>query len=262
MEQVTKNIFVETKKRGCNPGFVVTSEGIVMIDAPVEPAFGREWKEEIGKRGKVRFLINTEHHMDHWVCNSLFEVETISHEATRKTMAGMDLDFIRNRMKILYVDPLDIPEGYALKLPNLTYTERMTLYVGQHTFHLMHTPGHTGGQTAVYIPEEKVVFTGDNVVGQTRTAYHDALPEKWIESLKIVEKLDAGIIVPGHGKLVEKAYLKTQADIIQKMSEAEKKAKAEGRTLDDAAKEKIDPFFKTRDTGIKSSVTLTSTPGR
>ena len=248
--------------RGCNPGFVVTSEGIVMIDAPVEPEFGKKWKEEITKRGKIRFLINTEHHMDHWVCNSLFDVEIISHESTRKTMAGMSLDFIRNRMKILYVEPLEIPEGYTLKLPNLTYTEKMNLYIGGHTFQLIHTPGHTAGLTAVYIPEEKVIFTGDNVVGQTRTAYHDALPEKWVESLKIMENLDVRFILPGHGKIVEKEYLKTQAFIVQKMSEAEKKAKAEGKTLDDAAKEKIDPFFKTRDTGIKPSVTLTSTPGR
>ena len=204
MEQITKNIFIEAKVRGCNPGFVVTSQGVVLIDTPVDPDYAKKWKEEIAKRGEIRCIINTEHHMDHWLCNSLFEEDIISHEATRETMRTMDLDFIRKRTKILYLDPLPLPERYQLRLPNITYHGGMTLYFGKHTFHLIHTPGHTPGLTAVYIPEEKVVFTGDNVVGQTRTAYHDANPEKWIESLKVLEGLDVRFVLPGHGKICDK----------------------------------------------------------
>ena len=37
MEQVTKNVFAQTKVKGCNPGYVVTSAGVVVIDTPQLP---------------------------------------------------------------------------------------------------------------------------------------------------------------------------------------------------------------------------------
>ncbi len=259
MEQITGNVFYESKKRGCNPGFVTTAEGIVLIDFPVDFENAKAWLKEISGRGKILCMINTEHHMDHWLCDGLFEGIIIAHEATRATMLTMDLDFISKRTKILYDDPLPIPAGYRLKYPNLTYKGEMTLRFGKHTFQLIHTPGHTPGLTAVYIPEEKVVFTGDNVVGQTRTAYHDAQPEKWLESLKALEALDIRTVLPGHGKVVDKTYLKQQAAVVRGWWEGTKKAQNEGIPFDDDAKRKIDPFFEFRDTGIKQNVTLTAT---
>lgn len=121
MEKITENVFYENKVRGCNPGFVVTSEGIVLIDVPVDFEYAKVWAAEIAKRGEIRCIVNTEHHMDHWLCNGLFKGEIIAHAATRETMLAMDLDFIRERTKILYNDPLPIPKGYRLRLPNLTY---------------------------------------------------------------------------------------------------------------------------------------------
>ena len=262
MEQITGNVFYENKVRGCNPGYVVTSEGIVLIDFPVDFEFAKQWMREVAKRGKIRCLINTEHHLDHWLCDGLFEGDIMAHEATRETMRTMDLDFIRKRTKVLYIDPLVIPEGYRLRYPNITYHGGMTLYFGKHTFHLIHTPGHTPGVTAVYIPEEKVVFTGDNVVGQSRTAYHDAQPEKWLESLKTLENLDVKFVLPGHGKVCDKPYLKQQAAIVRGWWEGSKRAKAEGIPFDDEAKRKIDPYYGTRDTGIQTDVTLTATSVR
>jgi cyclase len=259
MEQITEHVFVETKVRGCNPGFVVTSDGVVLIDTGIDLDFAKKWAQEISKRGKVRYIINTEHHMDHFVSNSCFDGEIISHEATRKTILTMDLNFIRKRSEVLYIDPLPIPEGYQLKIPNITYSQHMTLYVGGLTFQLIHTPGHTAGQTAVYIPEERVVFTGDNVVGQVRTAWHDALPTKWIESLKMLEKLDFHTIVPGHGEICEKDYLGQQASIVRNWIAATEESKKEGVEIDEAVRRRVDPFFVKRDTGMKFSVILGAT---
>ncbi len=262
MEQITENVFYENRFRGCNLGFVVTNDGIVLIDTPVDFEVAQGWMEEIAKRGEIRCIINTEHHMDHWLCNGLFAGEIIAHEATRETMLTMDLDFIAKRTEILYLEPHRIPEGYQLKYPNITYHGGMTLYFGKHTFHLIHTPGHTPGVTAVHIPEEKVVFTGDNVVGGTRTAYHDALPENWIESLKLLQDLDIQAVLPGHGKVCDKAYLEQQAEIVHGWWQGTQKAKTEGIPFDDEAKRKIDPFFDFRDTGIRPTVTLTATSVR
>ncbi len=260
MERITENVFIENKVRGCNPGFVVTSEGVIAIDTPVDEEYGKVWIAAINKHGKIRYVVNTEHHMDHFLSNPLFGADVISHKAAREVMVTLDSNFIKERTRALYIDSFILPDGYQIKLPTLTYSDRMSLHVGKHTFELIHTPGHTLGQTAVYIPEEKVVFTGDTVVGQTRTAVHDASLSKWLESLKVLEKLDVRFILPGHGTMVcDKAYLKTQASIVSKRLKAEQDAKVRGISLDEETLRKIDPFFGNRDTGMKPTVVLSST---
>jgi cyclase len=260
LEQLTKNVFVETNVRGCDPGFVVTSHGIVMIDVPIDIDHAKTWAEAIHTRGQVRCIINTEHHMDHWFGNTIFSTGTVlSHEAAREAMLAMDVEYIRERSHVLYSDPLTIPDNYQLTFPNITYSEHMTYYSGSHTFHLIHTPGHTPGQTAVYIPEEEVVFTGDAVFCENWTAVHDGAPEQWLDSLRMIENLDVRFIVPGHGRICGKEYLKTQAAVVRGYREAGEKLQAQGRSkhgIDDAVKRSIDPYFDIKDVGMRAGIVL------
>ena len=55
------------------------------------------------------------------------------------------------------------PEQYRKGYPDITFSDRMTLRLGEHTFKIMLLPGHTPGQTAIYIPEEDVLFAADNM---------------------------------------------------------------------------------------------------
>ena len=73
MEQVTKNVYFEPKLRGCNPGFVVTSEGVVVIDTPQLPTKAVEMRKLAESHGPIRYLINTEHHVDHIFGNYFFK---------------------------------------------------------------------------------------------------------------------------------------------------------------------------------------------
>jgi len=60
MQKITDNVYAETGFRGCNPGFVITTEGVVMIDTPQLPTDAIRWRDEIAKHGSVRYLINTD----------------------------------------------------------------------------------------------------------------------------------------------------------------------------------------------------------
>ena len=84
MEQLTSSVYAETQIRGCNHGFVVTSEGVVMIDSPQKPSDALKLKEEIAKHGELRYIINTEPHGDHWTGNAYFDVPVIAHEGVRQ----------------------------------------------------------------------------------------------------------------------------------------------------------------------------------
>ena len=84
MQQITKNVYVETCIRGCNHGFVTTSDGVVLIDTPHKPSDAVKLKTEIAKHGQLRYIINTEPHGDHWTGNAYFDVPVIAHEGVRK----------------------------------------------------------------------------------------------------------------------------------------------------------------------------------
>ena len=87
MHQVTENVFVETGFRGCNPGFLVTSEGLVLIDTPFRPTDGAGYKNALEKYGPVKYLINTEPHFDHISSNFLFDATYVAQQGTRERMA-------------------------------------------------------------------------------------------------------------------------------------------------------------------------------
>ena len=76
-------------------------------------------------------------------------------------------------------------------------------------------PGHTAPQTSVLVPEEGVVFTGDNVFHKCRSWLQECDPWEWLAALKSIEALDVETIVPGHGEPCGKAYLKEQGQIVE-----------------------------------------------
>ena len=76
-------------------------------------------------------------------------------------------------------------------------------------------PGHTAPQTAILVPEEGVVFTGDNIFYKCKTFIQEADPWEWLDALKALDALDIQTIVPGHGEVCDKSYLGEQAQILE-----------------------------------------------
>ncbi|MFC1916678.1 MBL fold metallo-hydrolase, partial [Chloroflexota bacterium] len=106
---------------------------------------------------------------------------------------------------------LDDPEGLALvgknyqpKAPTLTFSERCSLHVGNHTFELFYLPGHTESNIGIYLLPEKVFFSGDNVTSKTQPSLDKSFPLDWVESLKKIEAFDIDFIVPGHGEVCDR----------------------------------------------------------
>jgi cyclase len=83
------------------------------------------------------------------------------------------------------------------------------------TFDIIHHPGHTAPQTSIHVPEEGVVFTGDNVFHKCRSWLQECDPWEWLAALDRIAALDVETIVPGHGEPCGKDYLKEQAQIVE-----------------------------------------------
>src|SRR4030043_1177718 len=234
MQKITENVFVETDFRGCNVGFVVTDEGVVMIDTPYIPRDAVAWRDEVARHGTVRYLINTEPHADHFTGNYFFAGTVVAHEGTRQAILDASVEQLKEYLKQIDPQSVSLVDKYSYPPPTIPLSQRLTLYSGSHTFQLINLPGHTEFQLAVYIPEEKVVFTSDNVFGRVQAWLHQALPHEWLEALKQIQKMEADILVPGHGEICSRDYIPEMSAFIQSWIDEVKAAIDRGMRLEEA----------------------------
>ena len=222
MQQVTPTVYTDTTIRGCNPSFVVTSDGVVVIDTPQLPTKAVEMRKIAESHGPIRYLINTEHHVDHIFGNYYFKGDfpVIAHKGVDDNfmVVGTDLDPFEYAKEAI---PMDDPDGAAIfperdvyeadmNRPEIVFTGDVELRVGDTVFEVHHTPGHTPGQVTVYVPSQKVVFTGDTIFSECQTWLYTSDVDGWLAALERIRGFDIDTIVPGHGPVTDKKYLDVQ----------------------------------------------------
>ncbi len=240
MQQLTSRVYAETQIRGCNHGFVVTSEGVVMIDSPQKPSDALKLKAEIAKHGELRYIINTEPHGDHWTGNAYFDVPVIAHEGVRQRILDTNLEEHVARVAGMGPEEPALLENYTPNAPVVTFRNGMTLHLGNHTFQMIHMPGHTLYQAAILIKEEGVVFTSDNIFHGVQTYIQEANPDQWLRALESLRRLEEEVFVPGHGRLCDKSYLDEQGEYIMEWKEYARNAVERGMTRDEAVENLTD----------------------
>ncbi|HUQ83368.1 MAG TPA: MBL fold metallo-hydrolase [Gemmatimonadaceae bacterium] len=105
-------------------------------------------------------------------------------------------------------------------MPTIAYRDSLMLWSGRREFRLISVTGDATGSTVLYLPGEKILVMGDALVTQEEgngpppwtTNSYAITP--WRNSLRGLERLDAGIVVPGQGPAFrDKAYLKLTGDL-------------------------------------------------
>ena len=249
MRRIGRNSYAEIYFRGCNPSMIQTADGFVMIDSPQQPMDALRWREQMEEKAPIRYLINTEPHGDHIAGNAYFpKVQVVGHIKLQECFdryiaAGGTVEEKREKMKVQDPDSvwaLDHPDYPISNPPKLTFEDKLQLRVGHHTIEILHHRGHTDPQTTIYVPEEGVVFTGDNIFHRCRTWLQECDPWAWLDSLKAIEALDIETIIPGHGEPCGKVYIKEQAQIVENWLGMVDRLVERGVTPDEALKEKID----------------------
>lgn len=205
-ERVADDIYVFTSDLyvKVTAGVIFTSQGVVVIDTQLFLQETSELLDLVRRRSKngVRYVINTHSHSDHVYGTCLFDgAEVISHELCRQTLqkhGQKDLEEAKDR----------IPElaEVQLRLPSITFTEELTLRMGNKTLRLKHRPGTTPDSIVVYVRENKVLFAGDTVMPVPYIVDGDRL--ELMESLRAVGKLSLDNIVQGHGGVLLRGEIK------------------------------------------------------
>ena len=234
MRQLTANVLVETEQRGSNHGLVTTSDGLVLIDGPHKPSDTLRLKAEIERRGRLRYILNTEPHGDHWTSNAYFDVPVVAHAGVRERILATDMKDHVARVATFGPEESRLLEGYRANAPVITFDKEMTLHVGNHTFRLVSMPGHTPYQAAVIMEEDGVVFTSDNIFCKVHTWLQEADPALWLKALADLGGFRQDTFVPGHGPVCDKRYLDEQASFIREWVDYVRRAVDKGITREQA----------------------------
>lgn len=235
MQQVADNIYAKTTFQGCNSGFIVTGDGAVVIDTPMVPAEAQDWKQKIELHAPVKYVIINEAHTDHY-CGSCYLGGTLigTGESYRALKNAKVEDLIKELSWMAPESPK--PDlSFYFKAPEIIIEGEATVYLGDHTIKILSVPGHTPEQLAVYVPEERVVFTSDNI-NLGIPIFIDAIPEAWLKSLDRLNQLDVDHVIPGHGEVTDKSAFGLMRDMIQTWIDVIGGAIKDGCDLDGAKK--------------------------
>jgi cyclase len=185
--------------------FVVTQEGVVMIDSCNSPLDSRKMAALIKKvtDKPVVFLIDTETHTDHTANHFIFSppATIISHEGAG---AAMRKDFDPKRAETLAAKSPEMREalqGNKLITPQIEYKDKMTINLGERTFELIYLKNvHSEADTAIWLPKERVLFAASaaNVRRFINLRPSVVIPDV-LASYKLMKSLNPEIVVTGHG---------------------------------------------------------------
>jgi cyclase len=221
---------------GGNSGVIVGSTGVIVVDAKTSAAGGKELLDDIAKitPKPVTTVFLTHSDGDHVNGLASFPagVKVIAQENCKKEMETALAAGGRG------APPAD-------HMPSQVVKEKETLTIDGVKLELHHwAPAHTSGDLIVYLPAEKIVFTGDII----STTLPDPLihlekngsSEGWVTTVKGIVALDSDQFVEGHGDLLAKAAVqKRLADAEAKRAKI-KELVAQGKSLDEV-KAALDP---------------------
>jgi glyoxylase-like metal-dependent hydrolase (beta-lactamase superfamily II) len=144
-------------------------------------------------------------------------------------------------------------EGVELVEPDVVYDGSAELDLGGRRVQLR-TWGlaHTRGDQVVFLPEERVLFTGDLVESRCFAIFPYFPPEdadvdgdRWIAVLEELERLEPRIVVPGHGEVGDVSVVTTAREYITELREETRRLKREGLTEEQVV-ERLDAHFRER----------------
>jgi cyclase len=256
-------------KVNSNTAIIATDDGVIIVDTHSKPSAARAIVARLRDltRQPVRYVVNTHFHWDHWHGNEAYpaaypDAEIVTNQITREAMLTKGLkrvqDHVRqmpgeiarlradlsaagtpaSRAKVegdLRQAQAYLAEVERLKptLPTLAFEQTMKLYRRDREIHLLHLGrAHTEGDVFVYLPKEKVVVTGDAVIGWT-PFMGDGYPEDWVATIDRLAQLDFVHLIMGHGEVAGRDWLRTFRSYIHDLVEAVRQEAAVGATLEE-----------------------------
>ncbi|WP_280386277.1 MBL fold metallo-hydrolase [Nocardia wallacei] len=182
-----------------NCGVVAGTHGTTVIDTCATEARTRAQLAAISELGAapITDLVNTHFHGDHVFGNCLFPDRTriVAQRCTRDEIA-------ENGTALTGLWPQVEWGEVWVRLPEVTFDSRLTLHDGDREIELIHLgPAHTRGDTAVWLPRERVLFSGDLLMSGCTPFFLMGSLDGMRRAVEAMRELRPRVIVPGHGPI-------------------------------------------------------------
>ena len=227
------NAAAKGARAGANAGFVIGSDSVLVVDTFENPDAAKELLNQIRQKTNlpIRFVVNTHYHLDHVAGNNIFAAAGATVLAQQNVRAWERTE----NKKFFGAKITDAEKNMveSLGLPSITYTGGVTLFLGTRQVIVRSFPGHTGGDSAVFIPDANVIFCGDLFWNHTLPNLIDASTKPWIETLDAgIQHHPEGTFVPGHGEVGHVQDVRDFRDFLLDLRNDVAQAQAAGKTDD------------------------------
>ena len=253
--RLSKSCWAFTAEGDPNTGVIVGDDSVMVIDAQATPLMAREVIRRIRRvtSKPVRHVVLSHYHAVRVLGASAYKANEII--ASQRTLGlirergKQDMASEIGRFPRLFRGAGSIP---GLTWPTMVFKDEMTVMLGKLEVRILHLgPGHTGGDTVVWVPAEKVLFSGDLVEYEAGIYTGDAHLEEWPNTLEKLRALKPRALVPGRGPALktpgasDKAIRYTQNFVRGLYASARRgvAARKSFKQVFEATKRRMDPVY-------------------
>lgn len=233
--------------RAANAGFIISDDGVVVVDTTNNPFHARELLYEIRQRTgiPVRLVIDAGPQGDQILGNEVFAEQRATILSTAAAAAQMR-DYDQQLLHRLSFDPLLAlhMRGVHITLPDRTIQATTTFSIGGEEIRMVSLhcalSGQKEGNAAVFLPAVRVAFLGDLYVNGYIPRMDSLDIRQWITVLREVEGWNAAVYVPAHGSPGTKADLEHFRGFLEWLQGRVQGGIREGKSLTDVERELLD----------------------
>lgn len=221
MRQIDRSILYEDGYLGVTVAGLIFPHGTIMIDAPIRVEDANAWRSHLmnQRRGSNRLLILLDSHPDRALGARTMDSTILAHQNTAEVFRARPMIF-----KGVNVESGAIWEiyneaiGMRWAMPDITFSDQMSLHWGGSEVILEHHPGPQTGSSWVIIPEYQVVFVGDAVVIDQPVFLADADLDEWLGSLEGLRNSYKDYqLISGRGGMMDVKAVQEQLKYLKKI---------------------------------------------
>ncbi len=255
-DEVGRDLWAFTAEGDPNSGVIIGDESVMIVEAQATPLLAAKVIEKVRSvtDKPISHVVLTHYHAVRVLGASAYDADQIIMGDTARGMVAErgqeDWDSEFQRFPRLFEGHESIP---GLTWPTTTFSDTMTVYLGNRRVDLMHLGrAHTAGDIVIHVPDENVMFTGDIVEDHSACYCGDGYFNEWGHTLDNIAAFDVDAIAPGRGaalvgKVAVERAIESTRDFVDSTYDPVARIAARGGTLKeawDAVRAACDPKFK------------------
>jgi len=189
MEPISSHTYLETEYPGVVLGAIVSKRGLFLVDAPFRVEDQHAWRQDLVQldAGRGRLLVMLDPHIDRTLGIRAMETEVIGQENCVPILSDRPTAFRSQELDAgSDWEPFNLPANLRWAIPELTYSDSLTIYWDDLPIVLEHHPGSHIAGTWLKVMSDSVVFIGDAVVTNQPPFLGYGDLETWVADLELL----------------------------------------------------------------------------